>query len=394
MNQTLLPYSFDSWYNYFRGQVKKDKHTIKSQILFLPPSVLEYLTNSDSVRLPNLSRIRQQHHNSNNNNNYNDDDSTEWDEDEQPVEITEHHQHHHQQQFVVVDETFEQFDQQLCNVLSSEEFNETGAFIKLNFTAPIDSAWIIGSTYRHSPQILNANDVYLLLKSSDFCNHDYQAWTLDERIRPCLVLKKWCHFRPELEFRCFVMGGSLVVACQRYTSIFSSFLNEPEINLQLWNLLYNFIRDVFIQKFPHDLGKETMGNFMIDVYVEESLKKVWIVDIGPIPKVKRLNTNTSCVFLWDEMNPKSPHPLVSSWKQIYLSKSYQKQIVVVKTPMEEDSSHEKALAMHRVPLELVSGEQLQDVMNSMREFSTSDSVGRQQGNQQNQQKNENVNNDT
>ena len=92
-----------------------------------------------------------------------------------------------------------------------------GAVIpKLNWSSPKDATWVNeGSLKCKTP-----GDIYLLIKSSDFCLHDVLRNTWKE----CsdydrnndsaapeleLTLRKWCNLFPSMEFRCFVRQHEL-----------------------------------------------------------------------------------------------------------------------------------------------------------------------------------------
>lgn len=85
---------------------------------------------------------------------------------------------------------------------------------KLNWSAPKDATWINEGTLKCK----TPGDVYLLLKSSDFCLHDLQTLQelnhqdnakKEEPLQLQLVLRKWCNFYPSMEFRCFVRDQTL-----------------------------------------------------------------------------------------------------------------------------------------------------------------------------------------
>ena len=99
-------------------------------------------------------------------------------------------------------------------------------FAKLNWSCPRDASWMLGSL-----QCASFEDVFLLLKSSDFVLHDlvepYSGACADPddpqpqvmRLRPArhdLVLKKWCNLYDSMLFRCFVVDRALVGVCQRH----------------------------------------------------------------------------------------------------------------------------------------------------------------------------------
>ena len=76
-----------------------------------------------------------------------------------------------------------------------------------------DATWITAS---NSLKCTNADEVLLLLKSSDRIAHDIcNAFdgckeNLQEEVRYVLVLKKHYDLKPEREFRCFIKGHDLI----------------------------------------------------------------------------------------------------------------------------------------------------------------------------------------
>lgn len=84
---------------------------------------------------------------------------------------------------------------------------------KLNWSAPRDASWINNGSLRCE----TAGDVYLLVKSSDFCLNDilYGSDSLDaptpghNGLIHELVLRKWCNLWPSMEFRCFVANHNI-----------------------------------------------------------------------------------------------------------------------------------------------------------------------------------------
>lgn len=86
----------------------------------------------------------------------------------------------------------------------------------------------------NSMECCSADDVYLLLKSSDFVSHDLEQWDYgcvasssseeeeeeggkgEEEVAYHLVLRKPLHnFNPACEFRCFVRSSRLLAISQR-----------------------------------------------------------------------------------------------------------------------------------------------------------------------------------
>jgi hypothetical protein len=105
-----------------------------------------------------------------------------------------------------------------------DAINELGGLVapKLNWSAPKDATWI--SMTKNSMECATANDIYLLLKSSDFVTHDLEHAFDDtdpnteiditrDSIKYALVLRKWFKVNPSCEFRCFVRERRVVGIC-------------------------------------------------------------------------------------------------------------------------------------------------------------------------------------
>lgn len=182
---------------------------------------------------------------------------------------------------------------------------------KLNWSAPKDATWIAAT---NSMDCRTPNDVYLLLKSSDFITHDLeQAFddceddTEDEesrtssdeetgeesearhlsRIPYTLILRKTIPaFNPALEFRCFVRSRSLLCMCQRDLNYFS-FL--PPLVPKLRSLIQVFFDNNLKRTFPDE-------SFAFDVYIPPPHTRVWLIDINPwAPRTDPL------IFSWLEI---------------------------------------------------------------------------------------------
>ena len=151
---------------------------------------------------------------------------------------------------------------------------------KLNWSAPKDATWIAAT---NSMECRTANDIYLLLKSSDFITHD-----LDQAFDGCedaedgdansgiisyhLVLRKTIPaLVTSLEFRCFVRKRRLLCICQRDLNHYT-FLPSlvPNLRFRIQEFLNRSLRDTFPEE-----------NFVFDVYVPAPHDRVWLVDINP-----------------------------------------------------------------------------------------------------------------
>ncbi len=171
---------------------------------------------------------------------------------------------------------------------------------KLNWSAPKDATWIAAT---NSMECRSPNDIYLLLKSSDFVTHDleqvlddcqsddedssaheagsdseeelddsaYKAKSLS-KIPYHLILRKTVpNFNPALECRCFVRSRHLLCICQRDLNHFS-FL--PPLIPQLRSLIQAFFDKNLQRSFPNE-------NFVFDVYIPPPHQRVWLIDINP-----------------------------------------------------------------------------------------------------------------
>ena len=85
-------------------------------------------------------------------------------------------------------------------------------FPKLNWSSPKDAAWI---AVERNLKCRMFADIALLLKSSDFISHDLNHWDEYCEEKGCdmsfeLILRKWMHLNPAMEFRCFVKDNRLI----------------------------------------------------------------------------------------------------------------------------------------------------------------------------------------
>ena len=148
------------------------------------------------------------------------------------------------------------------------------------------------------------NDIYLLLKSSDFITHDLEQVfhdcsedddssdasetssqttnseedaseeTDDElsKIPYHLILRKTVpNWNPALEFRCFVRSRHLLCICQRDLNHYS-FLPPliPKLRSSIQSFFDKNLKDTFADE-----------NFVFDVYIPGPYERVWLVDINP-----------------------------------------------------------------------------------------------------------------
>lgn len=174
---------------------------------------------------------------------------------------------------------------------------------KLNWSAPKDATWIATT---NSMECRTANDVYLLLKSSDFITHDLEqafdgcedASSADEADRESipyhLVLRQTIPaLVTSLEFRCFVRRRELLCMCQRD-------LNHYTFLPGLLPKLRARIQGFFAKSLQHSFSDE---NFVFDIYIPPPHERVWLIDINPwAPRTDPL------LFSWLEiLRMRGPH---------------------------------------------------------------------------------------
>jgi hypothetical protein len=151
------------------------------------------------------------------------------------------------------------------------------------------------------------NDIYLLLKSSDFITHDLEHAFDDtaeniekeitkEDINYVLVLRKWFKVNPSCEFRCFVRQRRVIGICQRD-------LNHFAFLFPLANKLRDSIMEYFDKTLKDTFPEE---DFVFDVYLPQPYDRVRLVDINPFaPRTDPL------LFSWLELlTMQLPAPLL------------------------------------------------------------------------------------
>lgn len=203
---------------------------------------------------------------------------------------------------------------------------------KLNWSSPKDAAWI--SPHQNTIKCTAPDDIYLLLKSSNFVTHDLehafdgtvttassQSPSVSQPVsdlgfQPVLVLRSFFTPHQALEFRCFVKQRNLVGIAQRD-------LNHYNFLQKLRPAIIARVKDLFDSRlrltFPD-------GNFCFDVYIPEvhnlsnddtddsdeeedpgkKLGRARLIDINPwAPRTDSL------LFGWDELlDLHVPKPLI------------------------------------------------------------------------------------
>ncbi|TVY86824.1 Cell division cycle protein [Lachnellula willkommii] len=149
---------------------------------------------------------------------------------------------------------------------------------KLNWSSPKDATWI--SMTKNSMECATPNDIYLLLKSSDFITHDLEHAFDDcaesdsvtaQDINYVLVLRKWFKANPSCEFRCFVKQRRIIGICQRDLNHFDFLFPLKE---QLQDTIQKYFDKTLKSTFPD-------ASFVFDVYLPEPYDRVRLMDINP-----------------------------------------------------------------------------------------------------------------
>ncbi len=189
---------------------------------------------------------------------------------------------------------FPELNQRIQETILETFPSADGVLPKLNWSAPRDATWINEGSMRCK----TPGDVYLLLKSSDFCTHD----VLYESLQQCrdyqpripspqlqLVLRKWCNLNPSMEFRCFVRNHELVGISQRQHSVHYPHLGEDRD--RLFDLIHDFFEDYVLRRYAGG----TIPNYVWDVFVDKK-DRAWVVDFNPWSKV-----TDSLLYEWSEL---------------------------------------------------------------------------------------------
>ncbi|KAF7926276.1 uncharacterized protein EAE98_006571 [Botrytis deweyae] len=270
----ILNCSYDNWHAKYRSS------TLKSRIIPLTSEFLSYLR-EDGIVLPSEIATFPPPETYNNNST-----SDGWDEDTDTGPDPS--------------EKFSEIHKQI-----QETIAELGGSVvpKLNWSAPKDATWI--SLKQNSMECNTPNDIYLLLKSSDFITHDLEhafdgcaedPSITKENTQYVLVLRKWFKVNPSCEFRCFVRDRRIIGICQRDLNYFDFlFPLIPTLREVIQEYFDNTLKDTFPDR-----------NFSFDIYLPDPFDKVRLVDINPwAPRTDPL------LFSWLELLTLSvPSPLL------------------------------------------------------------------------------------
>ena len=99
-----------------------------------------------------------------------------------------------------------------------------------------------------------------------------------------LVLRKWCHFHPSMEFRCFIRHDDLLAISQRNHTQHYPHLSQDVsswMTTKLLDFFYDTIQHVFAK--DSDSGSasasDDVHNYVVDMYIDQK-QRVWLVDFN------------------------------------------------------------------------------------------------------------------
>ena len=293
--QQVLQCQFSSWYPIFSNLprnncntesngARRSNVTLKSVILQLPDQFRDYLA-ADSLQLPLGAKVSSCMF----------DDNlaasdSEWssgdDDDDDDNGGTAKNDDPPPQQF--------HFDELNTNIASAIASLGGSVVPKLNWSAPKDAVWINSGSLKSQ----SAGDIYLLLKSSDFCSYDAALSLTETVLQPAtnhqwplqLALRKWCNLYPSQEFRCFCSKGNLVAISQRNHS--QHYAHTVREQFLYRSFIVEFFDEVIVPNWPVVGAADANTNgvaaadatteeasYVFDVYIDKK-ERVWLVDFN------------------------------------------------------------------------------------------------------------------
>ncbi|PSN57335.1 Cell division cycle protein 123 [Blattella germanica] len=256
--------SYNNWYPQFKDVA------LKSIIIPIDDSVCDYLLEDSTLVLP------EEVHSVVGCSNFSDQEGECSDEDSDHSEIKQ--------------PSFPAFSEALKKSLASLGGE---VFIKLNWSAPVDAAWI---TSNKSLKCTTVEDVYLLLKSSDILAKEltFIKETQGTHMNTCVVMKKWCDIYPGHEFRCFVVKHKLVAISQRDYKTYYGYiaLNKFDIIEDI----ENFFKERIKGKYKVENCEFDIIIYIFDI-VRKSRHNIKLIDFGPFDSKK----TKSLLFTWEEL---------------------------------------------------------------------------------------------
>lgn len=327
-HEALLAFQFSSWYPKFSSL------SIKSTIVRpLSQEFLEYL-DADGVFMPEGAEDTPA-------------ESTLSDEEDGSGYESDSEDEQHRKF------AFPELDEKIRDAVS-----QYGAvFPKLNFSSPRDAAWMLPAS---SPmKCVSPADVYLLLKSSDFVQHDLN---LDHVFDGCetrpptydleLVLRKWYPVDRSRELRCLVRYEKLLGISQRDPNYYD-FWNESSTQSKALDAVKTFWENNLKGKWP-----ESGGDYVFDFLLTRDLSRGHIIDFNPYaPRTDPL------LFSYEDL-----HDLLLARGDDY---SPQPELRVVDSPSHPFAARNAPAHQHNmIPLEALtmsSGRSMQDFAGALQE---------------------------
>ena len=341
--EEVLNCQFSSWYETFRylpDDRKRTNVTIKSIVLqSLPFDFIDFLL-SDGIRLP-LGATKVSSCAPNESQDEDDDvwssSSSKWcDEEQDSCDAA-------------VTSSPRQFSFPELNSQIEEAIQQLGGSVipKLNWSSPKDATWVNNGTLKCK----TPGDVYLLLKSSDFCMHDVLHAVEDmSKVNYELVLRKWCNLHPSMEFRCFVwnreLGMFVKMTCNEnhpllliiHTVIFmlstvaisqrqhtQHFPYLPRERVIIRSQILDFFDTVMENRFPS-------SNYVFDVYIDKK-ERVWLLDFN----------------VWGSQTD----PLLFEWEELMSLAEEETSFPEIRVVETELEIHHDPLASYRAPIDVI-----------------------------------------
>lgn len=272
---------YTNWYEKFQNK-SLSKYTINSYILKnLPQSFISFLL-EDGIKLK-----------TNTENTFHDDnqDFSDWSSSESDTSSDE-------ESIKFVDPKIE-FSEVENFITSCFDKKNSKLTPRLNWSAPKDAVWIL--PYNNSMLTYTSEDVYLLLKSSNYIMHDL-LYPYDELKDNCekedvnhdLILREWIeNFNPSLEFRVFVMSGKIIGISQR--DIRTEYIYLHDIKDEVRSTIDNFFEEVFIKNYFEESSTQEQ-NLVLDLYVDIKTQYLKVIDINPFAR-----STEPLLFTWNEL---------------------------------------------------------------------------------------------
>lgn len=316
--EEVLQCQVSSWYPTFSqlprngNSLRRTRATCQTRIIDLPPEFREYLL-TDGLRLPAGSKTSSFLTDGGAGNNPDEWSSDDGDGDDSEVDGMKNDQREGEADEAPSSFSFPELDQKIGQAIDELGGGGSGGVApKLNWSCPKDAVWMNGGSLKCQ----TPGDVYLLLKSSDFCLYDLQHALSD--VRPVhddkiaetesritvsnpeeesppkdhrlqLALRKWCNLYPSQEFRCFVRGHKLVAISQRHHSQHFPYLVRDQYLIK--SILVEFFDEIVFRKFAGG----AIPSYVYDCYLDQK-EKVWILDFNVWGK----RTDT-LLFEWSEL---------------------------------------------------------------------------------------------